>query len=1240
MNLSPNASQRKWISVIIALWVLYTLTGFFLLPAVVRYKLPDIIRKSNGRESSITAVDFDPYQFSLRLQGCEIKEKDGSSFVKFEELYADINVWQSLRNGLFSFAELRLMHPYAHIGRQKDGKFNIEDLLSPEPETQEKQNQLLPFEIEKLSLAGGAFKWRDAHYAQSVDVTVQPIDLEINHINTHPDRAELNISLVFESGAKLDWNGSLALNPLQSEGRIRIHNLQTRQLWEMFLQNQTFMLNKGVNELDTKYHIDYSGGQLHSKLESLQLIANSFALTKNGDASPLIDLEALALHDAHLNIDWTLADGQLQVGIPKGALAIKKFVLSNPGSQKLRLNIDEFALKDINMAIRYKDDFQLNVAQQQIGMKNPVLALNNQQPLKMTAAGINAQLDVEWTQADKVMQVKIPQGTLAMNKFVLADSGAQKQHLEAGAFALKGLNVDIQHKDVLQLNVSLQQIEVKNSSFARNNEQPLKVSAAGITIGPMQISARQMSPHIALEVHAAQDNLHLQKFSLSLPTKRPTLLDVVDVAIGKVRFGLQPRKMGAPEIQLSHDTLNARQLVLSENTQKEALAKVASLSMRNLQFDLEKKRLNIASAASSGADIKAWLDSDRQLNYETLFAAASPAEPSLEQTIKRLRTVNKPVDSSTPSGTAGKWTVTVAKMALENSAIEFQDRSLNPPATFMLTGIKSSAENFSTAANAKFPLRMSALFNDKSNIELNGSATVQPFNAAIDVDVKQFPLKPFQHYANRFLNLDIVNGFLHIDGKLAMNMANPDKPQVSFKGGSSISQFHSRIQQERRDFAKCDELLLQGVDFELQPLRINVAEMQADRPYLRLAIDKDRNININKIIAKQPEAAAAVAAATVSAVSRLVQAPRADAQKSPVVAYDIKKIKLRNGSGYFSDKSLFIPFSARINDLNGFLGGLSSQPDTEGSLVMQGKLFEMAQVDVNGVFKPAQRDSKIAMHFRNMPLPLATPYIAEFAGYKIEKGRMNLDLNYHIVNGQLDSSNKIFIDQLTLGERVESPRAVSLSLRLVAAMLKDSSGKIDIDFPIRGSLEDPHFDIGKRFLGALLNVLTKTIVSPFSALAALAGSDNEVMSYISFKPGGAELDESEITKLDGLVKVFAEQKKFTLDVKGVAYQQEDWLALRDETLFGQLKDRYAKELRDSGENFSEEDIKLSGNDYNRLLADLFIEKYPQLAKRSLFGAPTLINDDKNDFYTVAKQKLREQIAPRPEKLQALASKRG
>jgi len=58
-----------------------------------------------------------------------------------------------------------------------------------------------------------------------------------------------------------------------------------------------------------------------------------------------------------------------------------------------------------------------------------------------------------------------------------------------------------------------------------------------------------------------------------------------------------------------------------------------------------------------------------------------------------------------------------------------------------------------------------------------------------------------------------------------------------------------------------------------------------------------------------------------------------------------------------------------------------------------------------------------------------------------------------------------------------------------------------------------------------------------------------------------------------------------------------------------------------------------------LLADLFIETYPEIAEKSIFGNPKLIYSDMGEFYTVAKNMLRSMIKPDNHKLFVLAATR-
>ena len=61
---------------------------------------------------------------------------------------------------------------------------------------------------------------------------------------------------------------------------------------------------------------------------------------------------------------------------------------------------------------------------------------------------------------------------------------------------------------------------------------------------------------------------------------------------------------------------------------------------------------------------------------------------------------------------------------------------------------------------------------------------------------------------------------------------------------------------------------------------------------------------------------------------------------------------------------------------------------------------------------------------------------------------------------KLKGENQIVIDNLKLGERVESKDATSLPLDLAIALLSDSKGVIDLGLPVQGSLDDPQFSMG------------------------------------------------------------------------------------------------------------------------------------------------------------------------------------
>lgn len=249
------------------------------------------------------------------------------------------------------------------------------------------------------------------------------------------------------------------------------------------------------------------------------------------------------------------------------------------------------------------------------------------------------------------------------------------------------------------------------------------------------------------------------------------------------------------------------------------------------------------------------------------------------------------------------------------------------------------------------------------------------------------------------------------------------------------------------------------------------------------------------------------------------------------MAIAIDAIRIRDGSANYSDFWIQPNFAVGIQGLNGSILGLSSNPRARAKVELQGKVDRYAPVHIWGEVNPLATTaySDIKMSFKGMELTSATPYSGHFAGYKIEKGKLSVDIGYRIENRKLLAEHRFVIDQLQLGDRVESPDAIKLPLKIAVALLKDRNGVIDVNLPVTGSLDDPQFKLGPLIWKAILGLLTKIATAPFAALGHLFGG-GEQMKFVDFHPGSASLEPSEQEKLAALVKALKEKTQLELDV--------------------------------------------------------------------------------------------------------------
>jgi hypothetical protein len=144
-----------------------------------------------------------------------------------------------------------------------------------------------------------------------------------------------------------------------------------------------------------------------------------------------------------------------------------------------------------------------------------------------------------------------------------------------------------------------------------------------------------------------------------------------------------------------------------------------------------------------------------------------------------------------------------------------------------------------------------------------------------------------------------------------------------------------------------------------------------------------------------------------------------------------------------------------------------------------------------------------------------------------------------------------------LGEKVEHPGAMSLPLGLAVALLKDPEGRIDLDVPVRGDLNDPEFKYGAVVAKALFNVLTKIVTSPFALLGKLVGAEAGELEYIVFEPGRAELSPPELEKAGKIAEALELRPQLSLQIAGVYEPDSDAAALKADRVDMAIEERIA-----------------------------------------------------------------------------------
>jgi len=590
------------------------------------------------------------------------------------------------------------------------------------------------------------------------------------------------------------------------------------------------------------------------------------------------------------------------------------------------------------------------------------------------------------------------------------------------------------------------------------------------------------------------------------------------------------------KLQISQANVRIEKLAVREDGSLDPVITIPVLNVKGVDVDLAKREVTVGNIAVERASFTAWLNPDGTVNYQQMFAPMDSAEPP-------------PAASSASSTSKDEkpWAVWLKEITLQDHTIDFDDRTLPTPAHVEVRALTVKTHDVRIPIKDALPLEVGMQLNGTGTIRVSGSVLPNPFQADVTLALKDIAIRPFQPYFEKFARIDVQSGDINLDGTLHLATEHPNGPLMSYEGNASVAAL-SVADRDLGEVASLQALSLNAVRVTVDPTTVSIKEVGIQQPMAHLVVQPDGGLNLGKLAAVSPPSS--------SADEKPAEPQKA---KSPPVPVTVGVVKLTKAAATFRDDSVQPPVRTEVSDLTGTIKGLSSKQLARADVDLSGRLGKVASLKIAGTINPLSEDAftDLTISLAGMDLTAEGPYSSKYVGYGLSKGKLSLDLKYKVSQKQLEAENRVVVDQLTFGEKIDSPDATSLPVALAVALLKDRKGRIEIDLPIRGDLKDPDFKYGKAVLSVLLNLLTKIVASPFTLMGKLIpGGGDEDLQFIEFPPGSEAVADEELKKLEALAKGLEERPGLRLEITGTADPVHDRKVLGLQKLKAQLLARW------------------------------------------------------------------------------------
>jgi len=773
----------------IGILLIYSLTGFLLVPFAGKKIIKDSIHDYLGRSSEIESLFLNPFTLEFRVKNFKVSDTTGSPFLMIQNLYLNLSV-----SSLFRLApvitHLEIEKPEVFLVLNKDGKLNIPELTGKqsEPKADEQpgsKSNDFQFRLSNAWIKNGAVHFSDEIRRQTHVV------------------GDLNLNLPLLSSMEGEQ---------KNQARPALH----------------FQINDAPVEIRAVSLPFDTGLDTRIQLSVKNLDLSSFEKYLN--LPQTIKLASPGHLDLSVSGEYSLKDSKKK-GLAGHNLKVGAKVVLKGLDIRTRENTPLFSCPEFMVEADSPDLFSRQLVIQNLWMNQARLNIERDETGQLTLPGlIFPRENIEFPdQPEPPAQDLNPKFHITM----------VKGGLNRSAISFTDTSVTPPFATTLsKLNITLENLKVATGSvlgaykldFQTEVEEEL-VSKGEFTTEPElllngRIDLKGILPEKYRPYYSSHGGKHL-------------MIGKTDAGAG---FKFE-QKDDLSFFSIHEGDVGLEYIRIQETIEDSPVLDIKGFDLTGIQVNSKGQLVRIGQVSAGNGRLNLRRDKAGEINLLQLLSDLTGSAGKARE--------SQPAKLQNSDVRSIPWQFELGQFTLENYDLAFSDFMQKDPVHLTARDIMILAENLTTAAGSQGKVKASMIFQDKGKLDIKGNLLLSDPSAGLDLNIGRIQLQPLQPYLTEHLNILISKGHMGSKGRLTMSFSDPQHPKIRFTGQADLIDFITKKKSDKNDFFKCKSLYLAGMDISLTPVKVKVKEIALTDFYQKTIISKSGQLNLKDIMVEK-----------------------------------------------------------------------------------------------------------------------------------------------------------------------------------------------------------------------------------------------------------------------------------------------------------------------------------------------------------------------------------------------------